>query len=206
MALAELCRCSRRPPFELGGGRYMFSPLGRRHARCSHAGRRPLPFTRLTTRADVPAADRAATSCSTCIYGPERQRPAVRRRRPGRLRARSSPPDLSDRPGGRLVRRPSGKIAIDPKLGRIQCAADVPLPQSNARDLLLRLPGRDRRRSLTTVRKLSCTGSSPEATSSRSSVRRLAGRWRARSPPGTSSPPGSQGSSSCPASSRSTST
>ena len=38
--------------------------------------------------------------------------------------------NLSDRPGGSWCTVASGKIAIDPELGRIQYADDVPLPQS----------------------------------------------------------------------------
>ena len=38
--------------------------------------------------------------------------------------------NLADRPGGSWCRVAPGKIAIDPELGRIQFAADVPRPQS----------------------------------------------------------------------------
>src|SRR5262249_37877437 len=38
--------------------------------------------------------------------------------------------NLADRPGGSWCSVPSGRIAIDPELGRIQFAADLPLPQS----------------------------------------------------------------------------
>ncbi|HEX2746110.1 MAG TPA: hypothetical protein VHN16_17155 [Streptosporangiaceae bacterium] len=113
------------PAFVVGGGRYMFSPLGNNTPLFSNPPMRNA-FTSLATRLDVP-------------------QPIGRRELPGfygptgsiLLTADGTPVDvgqiyganLSDRPGGSWCTVASGKIAIDPELGRIQYADDVPLPQ-----------------------------------------------------------------------------
>ncbi len=127
------------PAFVIGGGRYMFSPLGQDMPLFSHPPIRG-SFSGLATRINVPELiDRYefSQSLKACnnpttprFYGPDDNRIL--------LIADGVPVDcsqivcanLSDRTGGAWCKVASGKIAIDPKLGRIQYAADLTLPKS----------------------------------------------------------------------------
>jgi hypothetical protein len=116
------------PAFVLGGGRYLFSPLGHD---MPLFGVPPLraSFSRLTTRTDVPQPIARAQLAS--FYGRNGSVLLTADRTPvdaGQIFAAN----LADRPGGSWCTVPAGQIAVDPELGRIQFAADVPLPQSLA--------------------------------------------------------------------------
>jgi hypothetical protein len=113
------------PAFVVGGGRYLFSPLGN-NMPLFPAPRARTAFTP-TTRAEVPHPIGRHELSS--FYGPAGSI---------LLTADGNPVDasqvyaanLSDRPGGSWCTVAPGKIAIDPELGRIQYAGDLPLPQS----------------------------------------------------------------------------
>lgn len=115
------------PAFAIGGGRYTFSPLGNDMPLFSTPRSREA-FSSLTTRADVP-------------HPIGRDEPVERFYGPGAevlLTADGVDVDadqiycanLADRSGGSWCRVAPGKIAIDPELGRIKFAEDVPLPES----------------------------------------------------------------------------
>jgi hypothetical protein len=114
------------PAFAVGGGRYKFSPLGNDMPLFSQPPGRTA-FSSLTTRLDVPQP--IARRELSAFYGPSAS---------VQLTADGVPVDpsqiccanLADRPSGSWCTVAPGKIAIDPELGRIQFAADVPLPQS----------------------------------------------------------------------------
>lgn len=123
------------PAFDLGDGRYLFSPLGADMPLFSQPPARA-SFSGLTTRADVPQPiDRTELARSLShadapqFYGPSAS---------FLLLADGVPvpnsqiicANLSDRSPGVWCTRPAGRIAIDPKLGRIAFAPDLPLPQS----------------------------------------------------------------------------
>jgi hypothetical protein len=113
------------PAFAVGGGRYKFSPLGNDMPLLSPL-RLPESFTALLTRDNVPqpiaraelSAFYAAGAISLVADGAAV--PA------GQVRAAN----LADRTGGTWCVVPSGTIAVDPELGRIQFASDVPVPKS----------------------------------------------------------------------------
>ncbi|HEV2272726.1 MAG TPA: hypothetical protein VGR96_01100, partial [Acidobacteriaceae bacterium] len=136
------------PAFSLGGGRYLFSPLGQDLPLFSQPPIRS-SFSGLTTRIDVPQPISRQE-----FAGSLRPQPA---KKPGECRslADESPifygpsasillvtdgvavdrsqiccANLADRADGTWCSVPSGRIAIDPELGRIRFAADLPLPQS----------------------------------------------------------------------------
>ena len=119
-------RVTDAPAFAAGGGRYMFSPLGHDMPLFSQPRERSA-FSSLTTRLDVPQP--IARHELARYYGPAGS---------VLLTADGIPVDgsqicaanLSGRPGGSWCTVASGKIAVDPELGRIQFADDVPLPQS----------------------------------------------------------------------------
>jgi len=128
------------PALPVGNGRYMFSPLGQNIALFSQPPARS-SFSSLTERIDVPQpidrhefakslrAPQTPSAKGPVYYGPSASI---------LLTADSTPVDrsqiccanLSDRSDGSWCTVPSGRIAIDPELGRIQFAADIPLPQS----------------------------------------------------------------------------
>jgi hypothetical protein len=110
----------------VGGGRYRFSPLG--HDMPLFSSPQPrIAFSSLTTRLDVPLP--IARQELADFYGPDASI---------LLTADDVPvavdqvygANLADRPGGAWCTVTAGKIAIDPELGRVQFADDVPLPQS----------------------------------------------------------------------------
>ncbi|HEY0342100.1 MAG TPA: hypothetical protein VGC34_14935, partial [Steroidobacteraceae bacterium] len=109
--------------------RYRFSPLGRDMPLFSKPPPAIAPFSHLNTRLDVPQPIRRAEFASHAadFYGQSFT-----------LYVDGVPvgvaqiccANLADRPGGAWCKVPSGLIAIDPELGRIQFAADLPPPQS----------------------------------------------------------------------------
>jgi hypothetical protein len=116
------------PAFSLGGGRYMFSPLGQNAPLFSQPPPRS-SFSGLMTRINVPQPiDRFEFSKQTAeFYGPSLLLIADGVPVP---ESQIYSANLSDRPGGAWCTVPAGRIAIDPELGRIQYAADVALPKS----------------------------------------------------------------------------
>jgi hypothetical protein len=119
---------TRAPAFPVDARRFMFSTLGQDIPLFSFPPPR-VPFERLTRRTDVPQPIRRSELAHRPqdFYGPSLL-----------LYADDVPIDVSritsvnlaDRPGGEWCKVEGGKIAIDPELGRIQFAEDVPLPQS----------------------------------------------------------------------------
>jgi hypothetical protein len=119
---------TRAPAFALGNGRYLFSPLGNDVPLFSNPPART-SFERLTTRLDVPQPIRRTELARHIgdFYGPSIM-----------LYVDDAPVDISqvysanlaDRPGGAWCTVAPGKICIDPELGRIQFAADLPLPRT----------------------------------------------------------------------------
>jgi hypothetical protein len=113
------------PAFTVGGGRYKFSPLGNDMPLFSPLSL-PESFTALLTRDNVPEpvarAELAGFYASGVVSLVADGVPV-----PASL---VYPANLADRTGGAWCVVPSGKIAIDPELGRIQYAADVPVPKS----------------------------------------------------------------------------
>jgi hypothetical protein len=125
------------PALSLGGGRYMFSPLGQDMPLFLNPPRRT-SFSSLTTAMDVPRpigrCELAETLApdyggSAAFYGPSGSISLVVDGVPV-LAAQVRSVNLGDRPDGSLCAVPSGCIAIDPELGRIQFASDFPTPQS----------------------------------------------------------------------------
>ena len=114
------------PATAAGGGRYRFSPLGHDMPLFS----RPRPraaFSSLTTRRDVtlPIARHELAD----FYGPGGSILLTADGVPvGANQVYGA--NLADRPGGAWCTVADGRIAIDPQLGRIQFAADLPLPRS----------------------------------------------------------------------------
>ena len=120
------------PAFPLGEGRYLFSPLGQNMPLFSQPPLRA-SFSRLTTRIDVPQAiDRNEFARSLVNGAPEYYGASASLQ----LIADGTPipvsqircANLADRAGGDWCSAPPGSIAIDPELGRIRFAADVPVP------------------------------------------------------------------------------
>jgi len=116
------------PAFRVDGRRYMFSPLGQDMPLFNQLPPRD-SFARLTTRLDVPQPilrrefarrreEFYGESASIQLYADGQVVPV------SQICCR----DLSDGPAGAWGCTASGKIAIDPLLGRIQLAADVPVP------------------------------------------------------------------------------
>jgi hypothetical protein len=124
------------PAFEVGAGRYTFSPLGADMPLFSRWAR-PLPFTALLTRANTPQP--IARDELLDYYGPSGSVLLIADGVPVDA-SQICAANLSDRPGGALCVVESGKIAIDPELGRIQYAADVPPPQTLRLDYLYGFP------------------------------------------------------------------
>jgi hypothetical protein len=113
------------PAFVVGGGRYKFSPLGNDMPLFSPLNL-PESFTALLTRDNVPqpiARAELARFYGSGVISLVADGTAVAAKQ-------VYPANLSDRTGGAWCVVPSGMIAIDPELGRIQFAADVPVPKS----------------------------------------------------------------------------
>jgi hypothetical protein len=113
------------PAFVVGGGRYKFSPLGNDMPLFSPLNL-PESFTALLTRDNIPQP--IARAELDRFYGPG----VISLVADGAAVAAKQvyPANLADRTGGAWCVVPSGMIAIDPELGRIQFAADVPVPTS----------------------------------------------------------------------------
>ncbi len=114
------------PAFDLGEGGYFFNPLGGPIPLFQQPPPAPIPFTRLMNESDAPQpiSRRRFKMCAADFY------PAsVALIADGVLVDASQIvcANLTELSGS-VCRVPSGKIAIDPELGRIQYAADVPLP------------------------------------------------------------------------------
>ena len=130
------------PAFAVDARRYKVSPLAQDLPLFTPL-RLPESFTALLSRDDVPEPIGRAELAR--LYGA-----AVT------LVADGVPVDasrvyganLADRPGGAWCEVPAGKVAIDPELGRIQFAAGVPGAAVADDQLLVRVPGRHRRRAL----------------------------------------------------------
>ena len=115
------------PAFDLGGSGYFFNSLGGPIPLFQQPPPAPLPFTRLMNQGDAPEpiSRRALEMCTANFYPSSIQLIA------------DGLPVLLDQiisanlteTNGAVCRVPSGKIAIDPELGRIQYAADVPRPR-----------------------------------------------------------------------------
>jgi hypothetical protein len=111
--------------FVVGGGRYKFSPLGHDMPLFSPLNL-PESFTALLTRDDVPqpiARAELARFYDSGVISLVADGAAVAAKQ-------VYPANLADRTGGAWCVVPSGMIAVDPELGRIQFAADVPVPKS----------------------------------------------------------------------------
>ncbi|MGD0062297.1 MAG: hypothetical protein ABSB76_02515 [Streptosporangiaceae bacterium] len=113
------------PAFVVGGGRYKFSPLGNDIPLFSPLNL-PESFTALLTRDNVPqpiARAELSGFYDAGVISLVADGTAVAARQ-------VYPANLADRTGGAWCVVPSGMIAVDPELGRIQFAADVPVPKS----------------------------------------------------------------------------
>ena len=115
------------PAFSLGNGRFLFSSLG------MNIPLFPLPavrasFSHLTTRKDVPQPITRREFCKTPgAFYQNNSRPGIQ------LFADGLPVPLEHICCCNLstwCHVPSGMIGMDPELGRIQFASDLPLPQS----------------------------------------------------------------------------
>jgi hypothetical protein len=116
------------PAFALGGGGYFFSSLGGPVALFQSVPEEPAPFSWLVTEKDVPEP------ISLRRFGAH-----LKNFYPGSMQliADGAPvpvsrivcANLTERPDGSVCTVPTGKIAIDPELGRIQYAANLPLPK-----------------------------------------------------------------------------
>jgi hypothetical protein len=114
------------PAFDLGAGGYFFSSLGGPVPLFQQPPPAPLPFTRLMNQGDAPQPiTRRAFEVRTADFYPSSVE----------LIADGVAVNLDQivcanltETNGSVCRVPSGKIAIDPELGRIQYATDVPLP------------------------------------------------------------------------------
>jgi hypothetical protein len=130
------------PAFSIGGGRYMFSPLGHDMPLFAQPPIRS-SFSSLTTRIDVPEPihrhefakslkhSDEVSGTSPAFYGASASILLVADDTPidsSQIRCEN----LSDRAGGVWCTVPSGCIGIDPELGRIQFAADI-TPQESLR-------------------------------------------------------------------------
>ena len=118
------------PAYPLDHGSFMFSPLGQNIPLFCNPPKR-LSFSRPTTILDAPQpiyrhefsrriTDFYGVNQSLLLIADGAQIDA----------SQICCANLADRPGGARCEVPSGYIAIDPELGRIQFAADVPTPRS----------------------------------------------------------------------------
>ena len=116
------------PAYSLGNGGYFFSALGGPIPLFQSPIEEPLPFSWLITEPDVPEPICRQKACSNAAnYYPSSLE----------LFADGQPVPVGQivfanlgelPPGGQVCTVPSGMIAIDPELGRIQYAADVAQP------------------------------------------------------------------------------
>ena len=123
--------------FDLGSGGYFFSPLGGPIPLFQQPPAPPVPFARLMNEGDAPQPiTRREFQLNTGNYYPASLQ-LLSDDNPGsvQLIADGNPVSVSQivsanlmETDGKVCTVPSGKIAIDPELGRIQYAADVPLP------------------------------------------------------------------------------
>ena len=137
------------PAVPAGGGRYRFSPLGSDMPLFSRPPQRT-SFGSLTTRMDVPLP--IARPELADFYGPGASILLTADGVPigaGQVYGAN----LADRPGGSWCTVAAGQIAIDPELGRIQFAADLPLPQSLEVSYLYGFPAEIGRRPVRAVRR-----------------------------------------------------
>ncbi len=122
------------PAVPIGGGRYFFSPLGQDIALFSQPPARS-SFSGLMRRIDVPQPicrdefARSLKTASPAFYGPSESILLVADGTPVPA-SEVCCANLSDLADGSWCKVASGKIAIDPELGRIEFASDVALPQS----------------------------------------------------------------------------
>jgi len=117
------------PAFPVDGRRYMFSPLGQDMPLFNALPPRD-SFSRLTTRLDVPQPilRREFYKNLAQFYGPDNSID-IRLDDAAVNAQQICCRNLSDGPDGSWGCTPSGMIAIDPILGRIQLAADLPVPR-----------------------------------------------------------------------------
>lgn len=117
------------PAFRVDARRYMFSPLGQNMPLFNVLPPRA-SFSRLTTRLDVPQPilRREFYANLAEFYGPAN---SVAIYADGALvnAAKICCRDFSDRPDKSWGCTPAGMVGIDPLLGRIQLAADFPVPK-----------------------------------------------------------------------------
>jgi hypothetical protein len=124
------------PAFPVGAGRYMFSPLGANLPLFSQPPARA-SFSGLTTRIDVPEpidyvefSRSLRRSQSPQFYGPSASILLIADGVPVPV-SQIVCANLSElAPGGPWCTVPSGRIAIDPELGRIAFANDLAVPES----------------------------------------------------------------------------
>jgi len=120
------------PAFSLGDGRYMFSPLRQNMSLFSQPPLRA-SFSRLTTRIDVPQAidrfefARSLANGTPEFYGSTGSILLIADGTPIQA-SRICCANLADLPGGDWCTVPQGLVAIDPELGRIRFAENVPPP------------------------------------------------------------------------------
>jgi hypothetical protein len=118
---------TKQAAFALGGGGYFFSPLGGPNPLFQQPPPPPAPLARLMTQADAPQPiTRREFQLNTAACYPSSIA----------LFADGIAVDANQiicanltEVNGQVCKVPAGKIAIDPELGRIQFASDVPLPQ-----------------------------------------------------------------------------
>jgi len=119
---------TRAPAFIVDERRFLFSPLGHDIPLFSRPRAR-VSFGNLTARMDVPQPIRRRELSDRIddFYG-DHLLLYVDDVAVDAARIRSM--NLADRPGGSWCRVPDGCIAIDPELGRIQFAEDIPAPRT----------------------------------------------------------------------------
>ncbi len=118
---------TRQPAFELGDGGYLFSPVGGPMPLFQQPPPAPQPFARLLDEGDAPQPiTRRQFELNTVVYYPS----SIALTADGvAVSARQIVSANLMETNGAVCNVPSGKIAIDPELGRIQYAADVPRPK-----------------------------------------------------------------------------
>jgi len=119
-------RITHAPAFPIGEGGYFFSSLGAPIPLFQQPPPLPAPFTRLMSESDVPEPiDRQRFCANTAAYYPG----SLALYADGALVPVSQIVSANLTPiDGKLCHVPAGKIAIDPQLGRIQFADDLPQP------------------------------------------------------------------------------
>jgi hypothetical protein len=117
------------PAFVVDARRYLFSPLGQNIPLFNQLPPRD-SFSRLTTRLDVPQPIQRREFFENPgeFYGPGLSIELVQDGTPVDV-SQICVRDLSDRANGQWGCTTPGKIAIDPQLGRIQLAANLPVPK-----------------------------------------------------------------------------